>query len=184
MLRLAGQLKLTPKQFYSLSISIKVAIILIVMNIVKVPQKLLTKKLKLVALDDIKSGKHSNLIDQMRTDMIDNNGVGLAANQVGKDLAIFVIDKKLADENNVPDTYINPEITEYSKKRDDMEEGCLSIPEYFSAITRSKKIKIKALDEKGNKFKIKARGLLARVYQHETDHLNGITIKNRIAKLQ
>ncbi len=179
ILPLAGQLRLTPKQFYSLSISTKVAIIPIAMNILKVPQKILAKKLKLVTLDDIKSGKCAELVDHMRQDMIANNGVGLAANQVGEDLAIFVIDKNLAVAEGVPDVYINPEITEYSKDADEMEEGCLSIPEYYIGVTRAKKIKLKALDERGKKLKIKARGLLARVYQHETDHLNGITIKDK-----
>ena len=82
----------------------------------------------------------------------------------------------------MPDVYLNPEITEYSKDRDEMEEGCLSIPEYFVEIKRSKKIKIKFMDEKGDKKKIKDRGFLARVLQHETDHLNGLTIKNRFKK--
>jgi len=86
-------------------------------------------------------------------------------------------DKKLAEENGVPDAYINPEITEYSKDQGEVEEGCLSLPEYFAIILRAKKIKIKALDENGEKIKIKARGFLARVLQHETDHLNGVLIK-------
>jgi len=113
----------------------------------------------------------------MRKKMVESQGVGLAANQVGQDLAIFVIDKKLAEENSVPDAFINPEITEYSKDKTEMEEGCLSLPDYWIPVSRAKKIKIKALDENGNKIKIKARGFLARVLQHETDHLNGVLIK-------
>lgn len=119
------------------------------------------------------------LISDMRKRMIESRGVGLAANQVGQDLQIFVIDKKLAEENGVPDVYINPEITEYSKELLEAEEGCLSIPDYWQQVKRSKKIKIKALDENGKKVKIKARGLLARVLQHEYDHLQGKTIKDR-----
>lgn len=118
------------------------------------------------------------LISDMRKMMVEARGVGLAANQVGQDLQLFVIDKKLAEENGVPDAYINPEITEYSKDGGEMEEGCLSLPEYWQQIKRSKKIKIKALDENGKKIKIKARGLLARVLQHECDHLRGILIKD------
>lgn len=114
----------------------------------------------------------------MRKKMVESLGVGLAANQVGKDLAVFVIDKKLAEENKAPDAYINPEITEYSKDKFEMEEGCLSLPEYFAQIPRSKKIKLKALDENGKKIKIKARGFFARVLQHEYDHLNGLLIKD------
>ena len=102
-----------------------------------------------------------------------------AANQVGKDLQIFVIDAKLAEENEVPDAYINPEITESSKDRGELEEGCLSIPNYWVPVKRAKKIKLKALDENGKKIKIKARGFLARVLQHEYDHLQGMLIRDR-----
>jgi len=152
------------------------------MEITKVPDKVLAKKLEKVAVDDIKKGLYKDLISDMRVAMVKNNGVGLAANQVGKDLSIFVIDQKLAEENNLPDAFINPEITEYSKEGDETEEGCLSIPNYWVSIKRSKKIKIKFIDENGNKIKLKARGFLARVLQHETDHLNGLTIKNRANK--
>lgn len=153
------------------------------MEIIKVPNKILTKKTEEIIVADTKNGLYKDLISDMRMVMVENNGVGLAANQVGKDLSIFVIDKKLAEENRVLDVFINPEITEYSKDSDEMEEGCLSMPEYWALIKRSKKIKIKALDENGNKIKLKARGFLARVLQHETDHLNGLIIKNRHEKL-
>ena len=149
------------------------------MEITKIPNKILVKKTEVVAVDDVKKGLYKDLISDMKKVMVENSGVGLAANQAGKDLSIFVIDKKLAEENSVPDAFINPEITEYSKESDETEEGCLSIPEYWVLIKRSKKIKIKAVDENGNKIKFKAKGLLARVLQHETDHLNGLTIKNR-----
>ncbi len=120
------------------------------------------------------------LVSDMRKMMVESRGVGLAANQVGQDLQIFGIDEKLAEENGVPDAYINPEVTEYSKELGEAEEGCLSLPDYWQQIKRSKKIKIKALDENGKKVKIKARGLLARVFQHEYDHLQGVLIKDRV----
>ena len=119
------------------------------------------------------------LVLDMKEAMVKNNGVGLAANQIGKDLAIFVIDVNVAKTNNVPEAYFNPEITEYSRESDEIEEGCLSIPEYFIPIKRSKKVMLKFMDEEGKKRKIKARGFLARIYQHETDHLNGLVIKDR-----
>lgn len=149
------------------------------MNIVKLPNKILRHKATLVSVKEIKNGSVKELISSMRVDMKTNNGVGLAANQVNSDLSIFVIDQELAKTSEVPDAFINPEITEYSKEEDEMEEGCLSIPEYYVPIKRSKKIKIKALDENGDKIKFKARGFLARVLQHETDHLNGIVIKDK-----
>jgi peptide deformylase len=149
------------------------------MKIIKIPNKILAQKIKTISIDDIKNGLYKNLILEMKKTMIENNGVGLAANQVGEDLSIFVIDKNLAEINNIPDTFINPEIIEYSNDTSEMEEGCLSVPNYWTIVKRSKKIKIKFLDEQGNKIKLKARGFLARVLQHETDHLNGITIKDR-----
>jgi peptide deformylase len=147
------------------------------MDITKDPNKILHHKLTQVKeiTPEIRT-----LISDMKISMKEHNGVGLAANQVEKDLAIFVIDPNLAKENNVPEVYINPEITDYSKDMAEMEEGCLSLPEFWPHIKRSKKIKLKALDENGNKLKIKARGFLARVYQHETDHLNGMLIKDRV----
>ena len=119
------------------------------------------------------------LISEMKIAMKENDGVGLAANQVGKNLRLFVIDETLATESGVPSVYINTEITDKSNDSAYMEEGCLSIPGYFQEIERAKKIRIKGLDENGNKFKMKATGFLARVLQHETDHLNGILIKDK-----
>lgn len=149
------------------------------MEITKIPEKILAKKMGEVDIKKVKNGEYDSLILDMKKTMKENAGIGLAANQIGEDLAIFVIDEDIAKENNVPEAYINPEITEYSKDQDEMEEGCLSIPEYYTPIKRAKKIKIKTIDEKGNKIKFKARGLLARILQHETDHLNGLNIKDK-----
>lgn len=152
------------------------------MEITKIPNPILGKKVALVAIDNIKSGAFRKLILEMKKAMKDHEGIGLAANQINKDLSIFVIDENLAKEGSVPEAFFNPEITEYSKGQDELEEGCLSIPGFEVSIKRPKKIKIKAVDENGNKIKFKVRGFLARVLQHETDHLNGITIKDRSIK--
>lgn len=152
------------------------------MEITKLPNKILASKIKSINIEDVKSGSLKELILEMKNEMVEHQGVGLAANQIAKDLAIFVIDKTIAEESGVSDVYINPEITEYSKDLDDLEEGCLSIPEYYVQIRRSKKIKIKFINENGEKIKLKARGFLARILQHESDHLNGLTIKNRVIK--
>jgi len=148
-------------------------------EITKIPDKILAKKTEDVSLTKIKNGSYKELVLDMKETMKKNIGIGLAANQVAQDLGLFVIDSGLATESEVPEVFFNPEITEYSKEQDEMEEGCLSIPGYEAQIKRSKKIKIKAIDENGNKIKLKVRGFLARVLQHETDHLNGIVIKDR-----
>ncbi len=149
------------------------------MKITKEPNKILHHKLKEVK--EI-TPEILALISDMRKTMVEAAGVGLAANQVGIDLQVFVIDENLAKENKVPSAYINPEITEYSKDGAELEEGCLSLPDYWKEIKRSKKVKIKALGEDGKKIKLKARGFLARVLQHEYDHLQGVLIKDRAKK--
>jgi len=105
------------------------------------------------------------------------NGIGLAAPQVSKSVNLIVVN---LEQQGLPIfALFNPKVIKSSKDIDTMEEGCLSIPEFYTPIKRAKKIKIKALDENGNKIKFKARGMLARVLQHETDHLNGLTIKDK-----
>lgn len=154
------------------------------MELVKIPDPTLSQKCAALKASDLKAGTYAALITEMKATMVGNNGIGLAANQIGKDLALFVIDQKLADENDVASVFANPEITDYGKEQDVAEEGCLSIPEYWQPIKRAKKIMFKALNEKGEKVKFRARGMLARVLQHETDHLNGLTIKDRHDKHQ
>jgi len=152
------------------------------MDIVKIPSKILSNKPLEVSIENIKSGSLKELVLDMKKAMKDYQGVGLAANQIGVAMSVFVIEPMLAEESGAPDVYFNPEITEYAKETDEMEEGCLSIPNYYVPIKRAKKIKIKFIDENGKKCKIKAKGFLARVLQHETDHLNGLTIKNRASE--
>ena len=149
------------------------------MAIVQIPDPILAHKCIRLKASDLRKGHYDKLIEKMREDMVAYNGIGLSANQIDKDLALFVIDPKLAQEYGVSDVYANPEITEYGRETEKIEEGCLSIEGFWTPISRSKKIMFKALDGKGNKVKFKARGLLARVLQHETDHLNGLTIKDR-----
>ncbi len=104
--------------------------------------------------------------------LVKNDGVGLAGPQVGKNFRIFVVSKNLSKKS----VFINPEVIKISKKTEIGEEGCLSLPGIFLKIKRAKSLKIKALDENNKEFKLKVKGLLARVIQHENDHLNGVII--------
>lgn len=101
-----------------------------------------------------------------------NDGLGLSACQIGKNIRMFVVLKELSEKN----IFINPEIVKISKKTDILEEGCLSLPGVYLPIKRAISLKIKALDENNKKFNLKAKDLLARTIQHEIDHLNGILI--------
>ena len=108
------------------------------------------------------------LIKTMRQVMKDYLGIGLSANQIGLNIKVFV-----AQVANKFYSVFNPEIIEYSSETSPLEEGCLSIPETFGKVERPEKVILVGQDSQGKKIKIKAWGLLARVFQHETDHLNG-----------
>lgn len=105
-------------------------------------------------------------------------GIGLAAPQVGHLLRIFTVN--IEDKIYI---FINPEIKDFGDDKIPFEEGCLSVPKIWGPVTRPKKLTIKALNENGEPVKIRAKGLLARVIQHEMDHLNGILFIDKAEKL-
>lgn len=108
------------------------------------------------------------------------NGVGLAAPQVGKNIRLFVVSPELAKEDHT--IFINPEITQISKAKTSEEEGCLSLPGDWRELARAEKVTIKALDENGKKFKMRVKGILARLMLHELDHLNGTLFVDYLKK--
>ena len=113
--------------------------------------------------------KIKTLVQDMLDTMHKYNGVGLAAVQVGILKRVIVIDTGEKDEQFV---FINPEIIK-EKGKQECEEGCLSFPNKFAKIIRPAEVVVVALDEKGKKFKMTAKGLLAQAIAHEVDHLNG-----------
>ncbi len=115
------------------------------------------------------------LADDMFETMIESDGVGLACPQIGKSLRMFVI---IADDD-VRRVFINPQIIKTSEEVCDYDEGCLSIPQVYETITRPAKITVQALNEKGRPFTLDADGFLARIIQHEYDHLDGILYIDR-----
>lgn len=145
------------------------------MKIVTYPNQILKKKTK--KIKDPLDPETKRLAKNMLKTMQENDGAGLAAPQVGKSLRICTV-------QNDGSFYvlINPQITTYSRDKEIVEEGCLSFPGKFIPIKRSRKIKVRYTDENGNKIKLKAEGLLARIIQHETDHLDGILFTERTKK--
>ena len=111
----------------------------------------------------------------MRDTMYAQNGVGLAAPQIGENLRIFVIDVSEPDEPYNPIVFINPKIIEKSGAVNSY-EGCLSFPDAYTNVRRYKNVKVKALDINGKPFVMEAKDgcLLARAIQHEFDHLDGV----------
>lgn len=117
------------------------------------------------------------LVKKMKDIMIDNNGVGLAGPQVGVSLRLFVISVDGTKENAT--AYINP-VIEPSGSKVTCEEGCLSLPGIFTKIKRQEKCTVTATDINGQKFTEEADGLKARALQHEYDHLEGITLAEKM----
>jgi len=120
--------------------------------------------------------------EQMLEIMRNANGVGLAAPQVGVLQRIFVTELPEDIENDLPrETYIlfNAEIVKNSGEQIGY-EGCLSIPGYVGEVARAEKVTVKGLDERGQPVRYKAEGYLARVFQHEIDHLDGILYTDKL----
>ena len=114
------------------------------------------------------------LVREMRRVMLAAPGVGLSANQVGVSKRLFVA--QVPDSKGRSKFYaiLNPVLTKISKEVSTLQEGCLSIPGVFGEMTRPAKITLEGLNPFGKKIKLKAVGLLARVFQHELDHLDGV----------
>ena len=132
-----------------------------------VPDPVLREKAKKIRNID---NRTQRLIDDMLETMPYENGVGLAANQVGVLQKVAVIQTPEMEE---PLVLINPEVVERNGERE-VDEGCLSIPGYRGELIRSETVKVRALDRNGKRYTVKAEGLLAQALEHETDHLNGV----------
>jgi len=136
------------------------------LEIRKFPDPVLRRKARPIRrVDDAVRKLARDMIETMR----DANGAGLAANQVGILRRLIVL--QLPEEE--PRVLVNPEVTRREGERE-VEEGCLSVPGYVGLLTRAVRVKARALDESGGRFRLTAEELLAQVVEHEMDHLNGI----------
>ncbi len=153
--------------------------------IVQEGEKVLRQKAKPVALEEVASKEIKKILNDMKKALhATSDGVAIAAPQIGVSLQIFIVAGKVFDiqegiyEEDKPvihpdQVYINPEITKLSRKKEEMEEGCLSVRGVYGKIKRSNKATVTAYDETGKKFSRGGSGLLAQIFQHETDHLHG-----------
>jgi len=140
------------------------------------------------------------LIDDMIETMREAPGLGLAAPQVGQGLCLFVAEyadqpepagedaagESVNEAEKVPPklyVLINPEIVRASAEMAEGTEGCLSIPGYAGTVERHEAVTVKALNRKGSPIKIKAKGWLARIFQHEVDHLEGVLYIDRASRV-
>lgn len=120
------------------------------------------------------------LAREMLQTMYSSNGIGLAAPQVGINKQLIVIDCHPDEPTKPPLVLINPQIIGYGKTLCKGEEGCLSIPGVYLDVIRPETIEVSFKDENGRPRKIQANDLLARVIQHEMDHLNGVMFVDRV----
>ena len=155
-------------------------------HIVKAPNKILTEKTKRVRVFE---GETQKIIKDLK-DTLDKarnpEGAGLSANQIGAPKSICVVrnffmdpldeSKELFDEKIL----INPKIVPKDLEKEEGWEGCLSIPNTYGKVLRSKRIKVRYQNEIGQKQSLDAKDFFARVIQHETDHLNGILFTSKV----
>ncbi len=119
-------------------------------------------------------------VDRMIQDMYENDGVGLAAPQIGESVRIAIVDPTGGGE--APYVLINPEIIWSGEEVVEAEEGCLSIPDINLKVKRPESVSVKAYNEYGKEYTIsEAHGLLARALQHEIDHLDGILFVDKVS---
>ena len=150
-------------------------------NIILVPDEILKKKSE--KIEKI-TNREKQLADDLFETMYKNNGIGLAAVQVGVLRRMIVIDVSKKDEEKKPLCLINPVIKSFGKDRSTYEEGCLSIPETFIEIERPKICEVEYIDEKGSKKNLKCDGLLSTCVQHEINHLDGKLIIDHLSRLK
>lgn len=130
--------------------------------------------------DTITSKEIQKVISDMKSALAAcPQGVALAAPQIGVSLRIFIVHDTHADthdhEGRIPDLVaINPKIVKHSAKKEELEEGCLSVPRLYGNTMRYEQVTMRAFDENGEEYERGAGGLLAQIFQHEIDHLDGI----------
>jgi peptide deformylase len=151
-----------------------------VYSIRKYGDPVLRKKSELVTVFDAGT---KQLFEDMLETMYAANGSGLAANQIGIAKKMLVLDASTEDQTIIF-TLANPEVLEFSKEKNEFEEGCLSFPGITETISRPSAVKVKAQDHTGTEILIEASGFLARVLQHEIDHLNGVVFIDKMTPIK
>lgn len=152
-------------------------------EVVKLPAPVLRRKAQKVT----EFGPElQNLIDDMIETMRDEPGVGLAAPQVGVSQRVIVVEYGDDEDENIPPklyAVINPEFSRISRSMISGTEGCLSIPGVVGDVDRHESLTVKGLSRRGQPVTIKASGWLARIFQHEVDHLDGVLFVDRAEKV-
>lgn len=142
------------------------------------PASILQQRTQNVSAEELSKPEFAQLFLDMEETMKDHDGIGLAAPQIGKSLRFTIIK---TEDGILP--LVNPRIVRCSITKDVMEEGCLSIPGVYGDVERSKSIKVITQDMTGKEIRFTAKGMFARVIQHEVDHLNGVLFIDKVIKI-
>ena len=164
-----------------------------VRTILTEPNPILRRRSHEVETAAIATPEVQNAIADLKATLaVSEDGIGIAAPQIGMPLRIFVVSEeaKFVESDVAPPkdkkweyyVYINPLVAKFSQKKVEAVEGCLSVPGKYGVVTRPEKISIEAYDEAGKKFKRGASKFLARVIQHELDHLDGILFIDKVTR--
>lgn len=160
-------------------------------KIVQREDPILREKAKTVPTHDIGTDKIAKIIHEMSKAMAaQKDGIAIAAPQIGHSLRIFLVSGSLLKQADptfkgeaTDMVFINPEITRRSRDKKEVEEGCLSVRWLYGKVARSTRVILKAVNEKGEKLERGASGILAQIFQHETDHLEGILFTDKAREL-
>ncbi|MEO0078492.1 MAG: peptide deformylase [candidate division WOR-3 bacterium] len=129
------------------------------------------------------SSELEQILADLKATMLQQDGLGLAANQIGEALAAIAINPRGASVDMDPCCLVNPEVFQADGLLE-AEEGCLSLPGLYEIVARPERVRIRALDEHGQPFELEARGLLARALVHEIDHINGVLFIDHISPVR
>jgi peptide deformylase len=150
------------------------------LTVLHCPNPELRKVSSAIAAERFATPEMQELIAKLKVTMAEENGIGIAAPQVGIHERVIIVDM----EDTGPTAFYNPEITQRSFKMIDSEEGCLSVPGQWGIVKRHRAVTVKAFDEAGQPVQIQANGLMSTVFQHEIDHLDGILFIDRAEEIQ
>src|SRR5215470_4677734 len=145
-------------------------------------ERLRQPSVAIAAVDASVRALYQDLVDSMYAE----NGLGIAALQLGDPRRMFIVEPRLAGraENDPPLAFINPEVIETSDEQQDSEEGCLSFPEVYIKVKRPMRCKVRAMDLDGQTFEIEGEALFARCLLHENDHLTGKLLVDFVGPLK
>ncbi|HWC58001.1 MAG TPA: peptide deformylase [Candidatus Paceibacterota bacterium] len=154
-------------------------------TIVQEPADILREVARPVAPHTVKSPRIQKIIKDMRQALnAEADGVAIAAPQIGIPLRIIMIAKRASTLLTEDTVFINPEIIRSGKKKELLSEGCLSVRWKYGLVKRATSATVRALNKNGNECVTHARGLLAQIFQHEVDHLNGILFIDKAKNIE